>query len=420
MLDTSMINTARIIKEYERLLEYAQRHNTNSDLLGQLQEWQQGKWQTYVEYILKRIPVQIKDKTVVDFGCRYGLLSPLLIELGAKKIIGIENNDLFIQGGKQLFADIAHHLTFIKSERGLISLQPETVDITIMNEVISHVNPIYLPVVYAEIARVLAIEGVLFISDGNNLGHRRYFEERLMPLYDAIENGPDGIRAGDVVVQACFLNQRKQFVRSRYPAMAIDHIELLAANTSGLYGDNLIDVIDHFVTTGELIRRPFRRGIAPAYPDSGQVEERGFYPEQVVFDLMGYGFKCEILDRPCVPPTVGTRSTLARADIQPADGYVGYAYQIPLPGACPQQFAGLVMENDQALPLPLDNHAEIAEQGMGRYSIWRANRTIYFSSSDNSDPRENGRKYELYWTTHGNELLDYPSPNFQIVGIKVW
>jgi hypothetical protein len=38
-------------------------------------------------------------------------------------------------------------------------------------------------------------------------------------------------------------------------------------------------------------------------------------------------------------------------------------------------------------------HNEIRNLGSGRYSIW--GRKIYFSSSDNTDPRRNGRRYAL-------------------------
>src|SRR5262249_34243624 len=38
-------------------------------------------------------------------------------------------------------------------------------------------------------------------------------------------------------------------------------------------------------------------------------------------------------------------------------------------------------------------HAEISDLGAGRYSHW--GETLYFSTSDNSDPNANGRRYSL-------------------------
>lgn len=39
-------------------------------------------------------------------------------------------------------------------------------------------------------------------------------------------------------------------------------------------------------------------------------------------------------------------------------------------------------------------HSDIVEKGYGRFSHWRE--VLYFSTSDNSDPRCNGRRYEVY------------------------
>src|SRR5204863_9945548 len=39
-------------------------------------------------------------------------------------------------------------------------------------------------------------------------------------------------------------------------------------------------------------------------------------------------------------------------------------------------------------------HADIRVQGKGAYSHWTT-QVVYFSASDNSDPRTNGRKYAL-------------------------
>ena len=50
-----------------------------------------------------------------------------------------------------------------------------------------------------------------------------------------------------------------------------------------------------------------------------------------------------------------------------------------------------IFENDRSLGPPHALHDTIADIGQGRYSHWWD--TIYFSSSDNSDPRKNGRKY---------------------------
>jgi MoaA/NifB/PqqE/SkfB family radical SAM enzyme len=61
------------------------------------------------------------------------------------------------------------------------------------------------------------------------------------------------------------------------------------------------------------------------------------------------------------------------------------------PGAPLAQYA--LFEDGSALPLPDAEHEEIRQRGAGRYSCW--GRFVYFSTSDNSDARNNGRKYAL-------------------------
>jgi hypothetical protein len=50
-------------------------------------------------------------------------------------------------------------------------------------------------------------------------------------------------------------------------------------------------------------------------------------------------------------------------------------------------------ENGNELPLGHQLHDDIRNQGSGRHSVWKY--SVYFSSSDNSDPRTNGRTYSF-------------------------
>jgi hypothetical protein len=52
-----------------------------------------------------------------------------------------------------------------------------------------------------------------------------------------------------------------------------------------------------------------------------------------------------------------------------------------------------LFEDGQELPYPHSNHDDIREVGAGRYSHWGD--AVFFSSSDNSDPAKNGRRYSV-------------------------
>lgn len=51
-------------------------------------------------------------------------------------------------------------------------------------------------------------------------------------------------------------------------------------------------------------------------------------------------------------------------------------------------------EDERALGPGNSQHADIGSKGMGRFSFWKGG-SLIFSSSDNSDPRTNGRQYTL-------------------------
>lgn len=52
-----------------------------------------------------------------------------------------------------------------------------------------------------------------------------------------------------------------------------------------------------------------------------------------------------------------------------------------------------LFEDGRELPYPHSSHDDIRELGAGRYSHW--NDAVYFSSSDNSDPAKNDKRYSV-------------------------
>lgn len=79
----------------------------------------------------------------------------------------------------------------------------------------------------------------------------------------------------------------------------------------------------------------------------------------------------------------------------------GHSFAVKLPGGPsgdnadePFRSPLIVLENGVGLGPPHAVHALIREKGRGLFSHWGD--TLYFSSSDNSDPRHNGREYHVY------------------------
>lgn len=85
-----------------------------------------------------------------------------------------------------------------------------------------------------------------------------------------------------------------------------------------------------------------------------------------------------------------TPTSIDRATIQ---AEVGYCFTVDLPGG----IRGMLTENGRPLTLNDAMHDDIRRLGGGRYSFWQQkNTTLYFSTTDNTDPRTNGRQYG-YW-----------------------
>jgi len=77
----------------------------------------------------------------------------------------------------------------------------------------------------------------------------------------------------------------------------------------------------------------------------------------------------------------------------------------------------VVYENGVSLAMPNSKPKGIRDIGNGRYSVTDGN--LYFSSSDNTDPRTNGRKYELEWPHPIPPALQWIAYLFSLFGVAM-
>lgn len=303
------MNAERLKDQYTAILAQSERAHLPAHLVELSRQWAEGLFQAY-EPILNAVPGGVSGQRVVDFGCKCGHLLPLLIAEGASEVIGLDAEDSYVNAGKSVIESLYTNARIVKTEAGYIPLQPGSADIVLMNEVISHVNPSFLDTVWRETSRILRSGGILFVSDGNNAANHTA-RNKLVDLYDKWENGPEGAKTDRDVVMDHFIKRRKDLIRSRHPSLADDQLEYVASNTSGLFGEYLRRTVDHYVATGELVRRPYVRGACPVNPnESGVVMERAFFPQQLELALVEYGFNA----RQVIPePFFGRRGALGPA-----------------------------------------------------------------------------------------------------------
>jgi hypothetical protein len=94
-------------------------------------------------------------------------------------------------------------------------------------------------------------------------------------------------------------------------------------------------------------------------------------------------------------------------DISPEQGHA-FCYWAPLLVGIsdtpdqPQQSSFLLLEDGKIIGTPHALHSDVREKGRGLWSHWGQN--IFFSSSDGTDPRQNGREYALMKPRHESQV----------------
>ncbi len=277
--------------EYRDIHRDAAASGMDGHMVAQARQFDEEEaWRSYA-WLADLVRPRMDGWTVVDVGCKVGLALPVFLARGARAAIGLDVVDAYLDAGRRLIGTRHPEARFERTDKGLLPVPSASVDLVLMNEVISHVNPMFLHMVFAETARILVDGGALLISDGNNLAHPGR-QETLFDLYDAWENGPPGRRTAHDTVTTPFVERRRAIIRDRAPTLPEDRANHLARVTSGLFGELLDEAIDAFVEGRALIERPYRRGVCPTSPGpGGEVMEHGFHPGLLEARLAEFGFE---------------------------------------------------------------------------------------------------------------------------------
>ncbi len=250
---------------------------------------------------MNRIIDDWQGKSVLDFGCKNGQMFPLFHSFGASRIIGVEIEDEYLEQGRKTIGKFYDSVSYVEPENiGYIPIDQEeiTIDEIIINEVISHINPMFLDIVLMELARIFKIGGLFFISDGNNfefLGYR----DKQFTLYELWENCPDGAKTDRDIVTKSYQTRRKEIILKRHSDMPEENVLHLAKNTSGLWSEYLNQATDSYSLSKKLTKRPYRNGTCPVNPaSSGVVMERVFFPQSVEYMLYEKGLKPAVIPPP--------------------------------------------------------------------------------------------------------------------------
>jgi len=248
------------------------------------------------------------EKVCLEIGCGYGLTSVCLSLLGAKKVIALDMNEEMIKGCHKLFA-VANELELpvkVRPELGDILSLPireDSIDCVVLIEAISHIRDTEL--LLENIQRLLKPNGVLYIEDGNNslyLPDRRWVRTK----WKEWEYGP--IREGQRLVherssdygsqdyRIPFLAARVNILEKSYPALDTKTIYAIAKKTRGMWGDQIIEAADEYLTRGIVTRK----ADFPRNPFTGEYQEKAFNPLLLKRTLSRYGFESRLVYQPWV------------------------------------------------------------------------------------------------------------------------
>lgn len=227
--------------------------------------------------------------TVLEFGCKFGHLTPVFQSLGAGQVINVEVDDEYLRDGER-FIGSASGARYVKSDDCYIDVESDSVDFVLAKEVISHINPALLHTFYSEVARVLRPGGEIVISDGNNLDLPEV-REALLESYCQWEHGTSKELGSN------YQTMRERLIRRAFPELSDDEVAYYARNTSGMHGDRLRETVKRSLEGGTFTERPHRRGQLPIHPGYGTAMERGFHTWDIVSDLEKHGFATEVLPR---------------------------------------------------------------------------------------------------------------------------
>lgn len=241
-----------------------------------------GHWKRFVPK-LELFSKPLKGGVFVDYGCKFGHLTPMLIDQGVKEIYAIDVDRSYLDAGRQVFGS-KYPVNYVQSENCYVDIPSNSADFILTNEVISHINPKFLDTYYAEAARILKPNGQLVISDGNNWMHLQTRLD-LLEWYSLWESGTSK-EFGD----ANYIKRRTAMIAKEFPDLKDEDLAHVAKNTSGLWGEEIIDAVRRF-KEGNFVERPHRPGVYPTHPTHGVVMERAFDPVQVIRALETYGLK---------------------------------------------------------------------------------------------------------------------------------
>ena len=219
---------------------------------------------------------------ILEVGSGYGLNLAILKTLRFKKVVGVENE-------KSIFKNSEYFLELIRESNPPFSMDNCSVVLgdaqktnfensefrnVICIEAISHFPSRDQSL--REMNRLLDLNGVLLISDGNNLANI-FYKRKLLKQWDYLRKRE--------------LLKRLNFVKHNWPQLNAQYQATLAIHTELLSLAEIKNTIPIILSTNKLPMNLYFEGYAPTYAETGIWAEWGFSPKKLKLELSKYGFE---------------------------------------------------------------------------------------------------------------------------------
>jgi len=243
----------------------------------------------YVADLCRLARFDPQGKVILDAGCGFGALSIILALMGARTVHGVDISLTRLPTFQQMIEDFQLHppLTAHFASAEQLDFPSASFDMIFSNEVISHFHDI--DAFFGEAARLLKPGGVLLIADGNN-GVNPRLAAHTRELWLRFENGPAGPFNGHRVKQP-YVAMRAEIIQEAFPHLDAAQVQELARRTSRMTREQILQAVQHYLSSGELPQSFYEPVECPVNPLTGAVLERLFDPAQLARQIERFGFR---------------------------------------------------------------------------------------------------------------------------------
>jgi SAM-dependent methyltransferase len=214
--------------------------------------------------------LKMKNKSVLEIGCGFGLRLVVFELLGAKKCVGIDISPEMINDFQKLSDRFALDIDAICGDFLDYDFGEEKFDVVIMNESISHVRD--TSELLTKTKKILRSGGCMWIKDCNN---GLFLPKRIQvwKQWKKSEHGPKDSKMATIgreVDRLPFFEARMNIIQSQDSLLDEKTVKKLAKETQGMFGEEITQAIEEYKKEKKISKKPsfrYRNPYTGEYPE---------------------------------------------------------------------------------------------------------------------------------------------------------